>query len=72
MFSIMKGLNKLKHYVSHNKILVYTNHPDLRNYVIQGELGEGKVGWITQIMEYDIEIKPTKIIRGRDLYENIV
>lgn len=50
----MKGLKKFKHYVSHNKILVYTIHPDVRNYVIQGEIGEGKVGWITKIMEYDI------------------
>ena len=35
-------------------------------------MGEGKVGWITKIMEYDIEIKPTKLIRGMDLYENMV
>jgi len=35
-------------------------------------LGEGKVGWITKIMEYDVKIKTTKIIRGRDLCENIV
>jgi len=67
----MKGLEKFKHYVSHNRILVFTIHLDVRNYVIQGDLGEGKAGWITKIMEYDIEIKPTKLIRGRDLYENI-
>jgi len=67
----MRGLKKFKHYVSKNKILVYTIHPDVRNYVIQIELGEGKVGWITRIIEYDIEIKLTKLIRGRALYENI-
>jgi len=32
----MKELKKFKHYVSHNKILVYTIHLDVRNYVIQG------------------------------------
>jgi len=67
----MKGLKKFKHYVSHNRIFVFTIHQDVRNYVIQGDLGEGKIGWITKIMEYDIEIKPTKLIRGRALYENI-
>lgn len=58
--------------MSHNKILVYTIHPDVRNYVIQGELGEGKVGWITKIIEYDVEIKPIRLIRGRDICKNIV
>jgi len=40
----MKGLKNFKHYVSHNKIIIYTIHPDVKNYVIQGEIGEGKVG----------------------------
>jgi len=34
-------------------------------------LDEGKVGWITKLMEYDVEIKPTRLIRGRALCENI-
>ena len=67
----MKWLKKFKHYVSHNKILVFTIHPNVRNYVIQGDLGEGNTGWITKIMEYDIEIKLTKLIRGKALCENI-
>jgi len=71
VFSIMIGLKKFKHYVSQNKILIYTIHLDVRNYVIQGELGEGKAGWITRIMEYDVEIIPTKLIKGRSLYEHI-
>lgn len=70
-FSIMKGLKKLKHYVSHNKILIYTIHLDVRNYIIQKELGKGKVGWITKIMEYDVEITTTKLIKGWTLYKNM-
>lgn len=68
----MKGLKKFKHYVSHNKILIYTIHPNIRNYIIQGKLGEGRVGWITKIMEFDVEIKPTKLIRGWALCKNMV
>ena len=50
----MKGLKKFKHYVSHNKTLVYTIHINVRNYVIQGELDEGKASWITRIMKYNV------------------
>lgn len=39
---------------------------------MQGELVEGKVGWITKIMEFDVGIKPTKLIKGYSLYENMV
>lgn len=28
----MRGLKKFKNYVSQNKILVYTIHPNVRNY----------------------------------------
>jgi len=67
----MKRLKKFKHYVSHNKILVFTIHPYVRNYVIQVDLDEGKTIWITKIMEYDVDIKPTRLIIGQTLCENI-
>lgn len=34
-------------------------------------MDEGKGGWITKIMEYDIEIKPTKLIKGWAVCENM-
>lgn len=67
----MKGLNKFKHYLSQNKIFIYTIHLDVRNYIMQGELGEGKIGWITKIMEYDVEINPTNLIKGWALCQNM-
>lgn len=50
---------------------MYIIHSDVINYIIQEELGKGRAIWITRIMEYDMKIKPTKLMRGRDLYENI-
>lgn len=68
----MEGLEKFRHYVG--KILVYTIHPDVRSYAIQGELGEGKVGWAIRFFVFDVEIKPTKlgtIIELRDRLDQI-
>lgn len=64
MFSIMKELKNFKQYVSQIKILIYIIHLDVRNYIIQGELGKERASWITKIMEIDVEIKPTELIRG--------
>lgn len=35
-------LYKVRHYIAQSKIFVYTIHLDIRSYVIQDELGEGK------------------------------
>lgn len=45
----MKALNKFKHYVSQNKILVFTIHSNFKSYILQGEMDQGRAGQITKI-----------------------
>jgi len=33
--------------------------------LIQKELGEKRVNWVIDLQEYDIEVKPAKIVRGQ-------
>lgn len=63
----MKALMKFKHYISQNKTTIYIVHPNVWNFILQGELGEKQVKWVNKIQEYDLEIKPTKIIKGEAL-----
>lgn len=37
----------------------------IRKYIMKGELGEGRARWITNINQYDIEVKPIKVVKGR-------
>ena len=39
----------------------------IRNVLIQKELGEKRAHWMTALQEYDMEIKPAKIVRGQGL-----
>ena len=39
----------------------------IHNVLIQKELGEKRSHWMIALQEYDLEIKPTKIIRGQSL-----
>ena len=32
---------------------------------MQMEVGEKRANWVTDLQEYDIDIKPTKIVRGQ-------
>jgi hypothetical protein len=42
-------------------------YPAVRNLLVQKELGEKRVNWVTSLQEYDIEITPAQIVRGQGL-----
>ena len=37
----------------------------MRQLLIQRELGEKRANWVTALQEYDVEIRPSKIVRGQ-------
>ena len=39
----------------------------VRNLLVQKDLGEKRAHWVTTLQEYDLEIKPLKIVRGQGL-----
>ena len=39
----------------------------IRNVLIQKELGEKRAHWMTAVQEYNLEIKPTKIVKEEGL-----
>jgi len=63
VLSILKSLNRLKHYVAQSRVLVLAIHLDVRSYIMQGEIGEVRLEWVSKILKYDMEIRPTKLIR---------
>lgn len=51
--------------MSQTKVIV--SYPAVRNIFIQKELGEDCSHWMMTLQEYDLEIKPVKIVRGQGL-----
>ena len=41
----------------------------MRQLLLQKQLGEKRANWVTTMQEYDIEIEPTKIVRGQGFYK---
>ena len=54
-------------YIMKHHIKVIGPHPAMRSRFVQQELGEKRGNWITTIQEYDIEIKPSKLVKGQGL-----
>ena len=66
-YSLVKALNFFRIYILHSKIISYVPNAAIKDILTQSE-SEGKRGkWIMKIMEYDVEIKPTELIKGQGL-----
>lgn len=44
----------------------------MKDFLLNKDISEKRVGWITKVMEYDIHIKITKPIRGKSLCKQFV
>ena len=63
----MKSLKAFYVYVLQSHITAFVLAAAVKNILIQGD-SEGKRGkWIAKIHEYDLDIRPTKLIKGQGL-----
>eukprot|EP00253_Pinus_taeda_P027681 PITA_27681 len=64
-FAVFKAVKHYRPFLlkTHTKVIV--PFPAVRQLLIQKELGEKRANWATVLQEYDLEIRPTKIVRGQ-------
>ena len=66
-YALVKALKFFRIYVLHSKILAYVPSSAVKEILGQPD-SEGKRGrWIAKVMEYDVDIKPTKLVKGQGL-----
>eukprot|EP00253_Pinus_taeda_P014023 PITA_14023 len=65
--ALIKALKYFQVYILNSHILAYVPNAAVKDVLVQTEL-EGRRGkWITALLEYDVEIKPTNFIKGQGL-----
>eukprot|EP00253_Pinus_taeda_P013700 PITA_13700 len=64
-FAVFKAVKHYRPFLlkTHTKVIV--PFPAVRQLLIQKELGEKRANWVTALQEYDLEIRPAKIVRGQ-------
>jgi hypothetical protein len=60
----------VKHFISyilknHTKFIV--PHPAVRSLFTQHEMGERRGSWMVVVQEFDLDVKPTKLVKGQRL-----
>jgi hypothetical protein len=66
-YSLVKSLKHFRVFIGFSKVIGYVPNSVVKDALSQSE-GLGSRGrWIAKIQEYDLEIKPTKLVKGQGL-----
>jgi hypothetical protein len=66
-YALVISLKSFRVYILHSKIIAYVPNIAVKDVLMQPDR-EGKRGrWIAKILEFDIKIKPTKLVKGQGL-----
>jgi hypothetical protein len=66
-YALVKALKTFKVYVLHSKIIAYVPSASVKEILIQPDVDGRRSQWIAKILEFHLEIKPTKLIKGQGL-----
>jgi ribonuclease HI len=66
-YALVKALKAFRVYVLHSKIIAYVPSTSVKDILIQPDIDGRRGKWIAKILEFDLEIKPTKLIKGKGL-----
>ena len=66
-YGMVQALKDFKVYVLHSHIVAYVPDTAIKEILTQLDVDGRRGKWIAKLLEYDLEIKPTKLVRGRGL-----
>jgi hypothetical protein len=66
-YALLKALKDLRVYVLHSKIIAYVPSTFVKDILIQPDIDGKRSKWIAKILEFDLEIKPNKLVKGQGL-----
>jgi hypothetical protein len=67
VYALVKSLKHFRVYVGYSKVVGYVPHPIVKDILAQQDCLGVRGKWISKIQEYDLEIKPTRLIKGHGL-----
>jgi ribonuclease HI len=66
-YALVKALKDFRVYVLHSKIITYVPSAFVKDILIHTDIDGRRGKWIAKILEFDLEIKPTKLVKGQVL-----
>ena len=66
-YAYVKALKEFRVYILHSHSTVFVPSAAIKDILTQAEPDGRRAKWIPTLLEYDIEIKPTKLVKGQGL-----
>ena len=66
-YACVKALKEFRVYILHSHSTVFVPSATIKGILTQAEPDGRRAKWIATLLEYDIEIKPTKLVKGQGL-----
>jgi hypothetical protein len=66
-YALVKALKSFRVYVLHSKVITYVPSASVKEILVQPDIDGKRSKWIAKILEFDLEIRPTKLIKGQGL-----
>ena len=66
-YALVKSLKHFRTYVRYSKVVGYVLHSVVKDILSQQDFLGIRGKWVSKIQEYDLEIKPTKLIKRQGL-----
>jgi len=62
-YALVKAIKDFKFYILYSHVIAYVPNVVVKDILTQEGIEDKRGKWIANILEYDIEIKPTKLIK---------
>eukprot|EP00253_Pinus_taeda_P009404 PITA_09404 len=66
-YALIKSLKAFRIYILHSKIIAYVPSAAIKDILIRPDADGRGARWIAKLIEFNIELNPTKIVRGQGL-----
>ena len=66
-YALIKSLKAFRVYILHSKIIAYVPSATIKDVLTQPDDDGRRAKWIAKLIEFNIELKPTKLVRGQGL-----
>jgi hypothetical protein len=66
-YSMVNALKSFRTCVLHSKVIAYVPTSTVKDILIHPDSDDRRGKWLEKIQEYDLEIKPTKLVEGQCL-----
>jgi hypothetical protein len=71
-YALVKSLKHFRPYVGYSRIIAYVHTQSCERYFSQQDCLGTRGKWVSRIQEYDMDIRPTKLVKGQGLAKMLV